>query len=95
MANKLNFYQTGGVERHPDGSFSVFGYIQNETTGEDIARHKVKYFDYSLKDARRKHQQELKAITEVFKDLKIFSADAFDNTYSTLLPFGGVTLTRG
>ena len=95
MANKLNFYQTGGVERHPDGSFQVFGYIQNETTGEDIARHKVKYFDYSLKDARRKHQQELKAITEVFKDLKIFSADAFDNTYSTLLPFGGVTLTRG
>jgi hypothetical protein len=73
----------------------VFGYIENETTGEDIARHKVKYIDYSLKDARKKHQQELKDITEVFKDLKIFSADAFDSTYPTQLPFSGKTLSRG
>ena len=95
MADRLNVYQAGGVEKHPDGSFTIFGYIENQTKGLDIARHKVRYFDFSLKDARKKHLRELKDIQQEFRKLNIMTAEDFDNTYMARLPFGGQTLSRG
>ena len=31
----LNYYRAGGVEKHSDSSFTLFGYIENKKTGED------------------------------------------------------------
>ena len=43
--NKLIYYTAGGVEKHFDGSFTLYGYVENKNQ-EEIARYKMRYINY-------------------------------------------------
>lgn len=74
---KLNHYRAGGVEKHSDGSFTLFGYIENKETGEDVAGHKMRYMGYSFKDAKEMFQSNLEVLTEDLERLEIFDSYIF------------------
>ena len=76
----LNHYRAGGVEKHSDGSFTLFGYIENKETGEDVAGHKMRYMGYSFKDAKEMFQSNLEVLTEDLERLEMFDAAIF-STY--------------
>ena len=37
--NELFFYRSSGIEKHNDGSFTLFGYVENKNE-EEVARYK-------------------------------------------------------
>ena len=74
---KLNYYTTGGVEKHFDGSFTLVGYVENKKTGEDVAGHKMRYMGYSLKDAKEMFKSNLEFLVEDLERLEIFDAYIF------------------
>jgi hypothetical protein len=52
----LNYYVHAGVEKHCDGSFTIFGTIESCV---DIT-YKIRYYDYSFKEALKNFKQDLK-----------------------------------
>ena len=77
---KLSYYRSGGVEKHSDGSFTLFGYIENKKTGEDVAGYKMRYIGYSLKNAKEMFKSDLEFLIEDLERLEIFDAAIF-STY--------------
>jgi len=73
----LNYYRAGGVEKHSDSSFTLFGYIENKKTGEDVAGHKMRYMGYSLKDAKNMFESNLEFLVEDLERLEIFDSHTF------------------
>ena len=68
----LSYYLSGGMDKHTDGSFTVYGYIENKE-GEEVATHKCRYMDYSIKEAKARFKQELQQITEELEEYKILT----------------------
>ena len=60
------------MDKHTDGSFTVYGYIENKE-GEEVATHKCRYMDYSIKEARARLKQELQQIAEELEEYKILT----------------------
>ena len=52
----LEYYVHGGVEKHYDGSFTIYGTIESCT---DITC-KMRYYDYSFEQALKNFKQLLK-----------------------------------
>ena len=52
----LNYYLHGGVEKHYDGSFTIYGTIEAIT--EEL--FKIRYYDYSFKEARKLFKEAIK-----------------------------------
>jgi len=71
----LEAYLSGGIEKHIDGSFTIYGYIDNLESGEEIGRHRCSYMDYSIKEARKRFKIELKDILDLCEEYKIFNND--------------------
>jgi hypothetical protein len=74
---KLRYYRSGGVEKHSDGSFTLFGYIENKKTGEDVAGYKMRYMGYSLKEAKEMFKSNLEFLVEDLERLEIFDSYIF------------------
>jgi len=69
----LEAYMSGGVEKHMNGTFTIYGYIDNVKSGEEIGRHKCTYSDYTLGEARAKFKRELADIVKLCEEYKVFS----------------------
>ena len=74
---KLSYYRSGGVEKHSDGSFTLFGYIENKKSGEDVAGYKMRYMGYSLKNAKEMFKSDLEFLVEDLERLEIFDSHTF------------------
>jgi len=57
-----DFHQLGGVERHHDGSFTIYGVIENP----DRTIFSQRFYDYNFEDARERFQKELKKESEKY-----------------------------
>jgi hypothetical protein len=53
---------TGGMERHHDGSFTVYGSYTNKQG--QFLYHK-RFYDYSIKDARAIARAEIKQLSTI------------------------------
>jgi len=53
----LNYYLHGGVEKHYDGSFTIFGTIEALT--DEL--FKIRYYDCSFVAARKSFKKAIKA----------------------------------
>ena len=73
---KLNWYTSGGVEKHYDGSFTIFGYIENNDE-EEVMSYKMRYMDYDFKEALDKFKIDLKDYVELLKDNNIYTHEAY------------------
>ena len=51
-------YIHAGMEKHHDGSFTVFGTYNDKTTG--ATRYKKRFYDYTIKQARDIVKADLK-----------------------------------
>ena len=83
----LEAYLSGGVEKHTDGTFTMFGSIDNKQ-GKEVAYHKCKYQGYTLAEARAKFKIELSDILEMLEDEKIFTHDewlVFDYPHKSMI----------
>lgn len=69
----LEAYMSGGVEKHINGTFTIYGYIDNVKSGEEIGRHKCTYSDYKLGEARAKFKRELADIVKLCEEYKVFT----------------------
>ena len=77
MSNKsLISYLSGGVEKHNDGSFTIYGYIENKN-GDEVAMHKIRYFDYPISDARKMFKIDLNDLTTLLEENNILTNDAY------------------
>ena len=72
----LTSYLSGGVEKHTDGSFTIYGYIDNKD-GEEVAMHKMRYFDYSIGDARRMFKIDLEDLTKLLEENNILTNESW------------------
>ena len=61
MENKYSL--SGGVEKHHDGSFTIFGTYYNKAIGSEVLYHKRFYY-YNIKDARQIARQDLINLTK-------------------------------
>jgi len=77
MSNKnLTSYLSGGVEKHTDGSFTIYGYIENKN-GDEVAMHKIRYFDYPISDARKMFKIDLNDLRTLLEENNILTNDAY------------------
>jgi len=72
----LESYLTGGVEKHSDGSFTIYGYIDNKD-GEEVAMHKMRYYDYPISDARKMFKIDLEDLTTLLEENNILTNDSW------------------
>ena len=77
---KLNWYTAGGVEKHHDGSFTLFGYIENNNE-EQVMSYKMRYMDYDFKTALNKFKGDLKDYVELLEDNNIYTHEAYLENY--------------
>mgnify|MGYP003119790602 CR=1 FL=1 len=87
----LKAYLSCGVEKHLNGTFTMFGYIDNKQ-GQEVASHKCIYQGYTLAEARAKFKTELVDILEMLEDEKIFTHDEwliFDYPHKSINTRGG------
>ena len=71
----LEAYLSGGVEKHLNGTFTIYGYIDNRKNGEEIGRHKCTYQEYTIKEARQRFKSELIDIMDLCEEYNIFNND--------------------
>lgn len=64
----------GGVEKHSDGSFTMYAHIENNNK-DDIGTHHVRYMGYTLSQARQRFKNELNDLLELLEKNKIFTND--------------------
>jgi hypothetical protein len=77
MSNKsLTSYLSGGIEKHTDGSFTIYGYIENKN-GDEVAMHKIRYFDYPISDARKMFKIDLNDLRTLLEENNILTNDAY------------------
>ena len=81
--NELFFYRSSGIEKHNDGSFTLFGYVENKNE-EEVARYKMRYIDYNVEQAIRKFQIDLKEFAELLEENNILTNEAYLNYKHTL-----------
>ena len=55
-----NYYKHGGVERHHNGSFTMYGTVEGIT--DELV--KMTYFDYTFENARKHFKEHLKKKAE-------------------------------
>ena len=61
MNNKYSL--SGGVEKHHDGSFTIFGSYYNKAIGSECLYHK-RFYEYDIKQARQIARQDLINLTK-------------------------------
>ena len=77
MSDKnLTSYLSGGIEKHTDGSFTIYGYIENKN-GDEVAMHKIRYFDYPISDAIKMFKIDLNDLTTLLEENNILTNDAY------------------
>ena len=76
-SKNLEGYLSGGVEKHLNGTFTIYGYIDNLKSGEEIGRHKCTYDGYTIGEARQRFKSELEDIIEWCEENKIFNSDGW------------------
>ena len=76
-SKNLEGYLSGGVEKHLNGTFTIYGYIDNLKSGEEIGRHKCTYDGYTIGEARQRFKSELKDIIELCEENKIFNSECW------------------
>lgn len=54
---------SGGVEKHHDNSFTIYGTYYNKAIGSEVLYHKRFYY-YNIKDARQIARQDLINLTK-------------------------------
>ena len=81
--NKLIYYRGGGIEKHNDGSFTLFGYVENKNE-EEVARYKMRYIDYNVDQAITKFKIDLKEFAELLEENNILTSEAYLNYRHTL-----------
>lgn len=54
---------SGGVEKHHDGSFTIFGSYYDKAIGSEVLYHK-RFYHYDIKDARQIARQDLINLTK-------------------------------
>jgi hypothetical protein len=71
----IEAHLNGGVEKHLNGTFTIYGYIDNLKSGRMIGRHKCTYDGYTIGEARQRFKSELQDIMELCEENKIFNND--------------------
>tara|TARA_B100000131_G_C18012891_1_gene571258 strand:+ start:543 stop:815 length:273 start_codon:yes stop_codon:yes gene_type:complete len=66
---------SGGIAQHHNGTFTLYGYIDNIKSKEELGMHKCTYQGYTIKDAITKFKIELKDILELCEEDSIFTND--------------------
>ena len=61
MENKYSL--SGGVEKHHDGSFTIFGSYYNKSIGSECLYHK-RFYNYDMRQARQIAKNELINLTK-------------------------------
>ena len=74
--SNLTSYLSGGVEKHNDGSFTIYGYIENKN-GDEVAMHKHTYHGYHLGQARKMFKIDLNDLAELLEENNILTNDAY------------------
>jgi len=76
--NKKNLtsYLSGGVEKHTDGSFTIYGYIENKS-GDEVAMHKIRYCGYPINRARKMFKIDLNDLKELLEENNILTNDSY------------------
>ena len=74
--SNLTSYLSGGVEKHNNGSFTIYGYIENKN-GDEVAMHKHTYHGYHLGQARKMFKIDLNDLTELLEQNNILTNDAY------------------
>ena len=80
---RLIYYRSGGIEKHTDGSFTLFGYVENKNE-EEVARYKMRYMDYNVDQALTKFKIDLKEFAELLEENNILTNEAYLNYEHTL-----------
>jgi len=71
----LEAYLSGGVEKHANGTFTIYGYIDNVQSGDEIGRHKCTYQGYTIKEARQLFKIELEDIMQLCEENNVLNND--------------------
>ena len=61
MENKYSL--SGGVEKHHDGSFTIYGSYYHKAIGSEVLYHK-RFYEYDIKQARQIARQDLINLTK-------------------------------
>jgi hypothetical protein len=61
MENKYSL--SGGVEKHYDGSFTIFGTYYNKAIGSEVLYHK-RFYEYDMRQARQIAKNDLINLTK-------------------------------
>jgi glutamate 5-kinase len=64
----------GGVEKHFDGSFTMYAHIENKDD-EEVGTHHVRYMDYTLSQAKQRFKSELEDLLELLEEYEVFTND--------------------
>ena len=72
----LTSYLSGGVEKHTDGSFTIYGYIENKS-GDEVAMHKIRYCGYPISHARKMFKIDLNDLKELLEENNILTNDSY------------------
>ena len=57
-----NYYRHGGVEKHHDGSFTIYGTIENP----EPTLFKQRYYDYTIESALKNFDVQIKQESEKY-----------------------------
>ena len=57
-----NYYRHGGVEKHHDGSFTIYGTIENP----EPTLFKQRYYDYTIESALKDFYIQIKQESEKY-----------------------------
>lgn len=60
---KQNYYLHGGIEKHHDGSFTIYGTYYDYQIGSDVLYHK-RYYYYSVSEAIKLAKNEIKQLSK-------------------------------
>ena len=74
--SNLTSYLSGGVEKHADGSFTIYGYIENKN-GNEVAMHKMTYYGYTIGRARKMFKIDLNDLAELLEENNILTNDSY------------------
>ncbi len=72
----LTSYLSGGVEKHTDGSFTIYGYIENKN-GNEVTMHKMTYYGYPIGQARKMFKIDLNDLAELLEENNILTNDSY------------------
>jgi hypothetical protein len=56
-----NYHLHGGVEKHSDGSFTIYGSYYDYSIGSDVLYHK-RFYDFDISEARKITKEQLRKL---------------------------------